>query len=145
MKRSRRLETLVRLAAMAENTARTGLARANEDVVRKDRQQQQLESYEAEYGAAWLEAGRNGMSGLQAKGLSAFRDSLATTLEGHRASVRTATLQREEYARRWRGMRAQLQVFEDLAARARRAEDIERERKLQKAMDELAARPRRTD
>jgi flagellar biosynthesis chaperone FliJ len=42
-------------------------------------------------------------------------------------------------------MRAQLQVFEDLAARARRAEDIERERKLQKAMDELAARPRRTD
>lgn len=130
---------------MAESTARTGLARANEEVVRKDRQQQQLESYEAEYGEAWLEAGRSGLSGLQAKGLSAFRDSLANTLEGHRASVRTAAMQRDEYARRWRAMRAQRRVFEDLAARARRTEDIERERKLQKAIDELAARPRQTD
>ena len=143
--RSRRLGTLVRLAAMAERNARSGLARANEELVRKDSQHRQLESYEAEYGESWLEAGRAGLSGSRAKGLSAFRDSLAATLESHRASVRAAAVQRDEQAQRWRGMRAQLKVFEDLARRARRDEDLERERRLQKAMDELAARSRLPD
>ena len=133
MKRSRRLGTLVRLAAMAERNAR------------KDGQQRQLESYEAEYGDAWLEAGRLGLPGEKAKGLAAFRDSLANTLEAHRSSLRAAAAQRDEQARRWQGMRAQLRVFEDLEARARRAEDREREKRLQKAIDELSARPRLPD
>lgn len=145
MKRSRRLGTLVRLAAMAERNARTGLARANQDVLRKDGQQRQLESYEAEYGDAWLEAGRLGLPGEKAKGLAAFRDSLANTLEAHRSSLRAAAAQRDEQARRWQGMRAQLRVFEDLEARACRAEDREREKRLQKAIDELSARPRLPD
>lgn len=130
---------------MAERNARMGLARANQDLLRKDGQQQQLESYEAEYGEAWLAAGREGLSGERARGLSAFRDSLANTLEAQRASVRSAALQRDEQAQRWRGMRAQLRVFESLVARARRAEDLEQERRLQKMIDELSARPRRPD
>lgn len=130
---------------MAETNARTVLARANQDLLRKDGQQRELESYEAEYGQAWLEAGRQGLPGDKAKGLSMFRDSLANTLESHRSSVRAAAAQRDEQARRWNGMRAQLRVFEDLAERARRAEDRERERRLQKAIDELSARPKHPD
>jgi flagellar biosynthesis chaperone FliJ len=42
-------------------------------------------------------------------------------------------------------MRSQLRVFEDLEERARRAEDREREKRLQKAIDELSARPRLPD
>lgn len=145
MKRSQRLGTLVRLAAMAETNARTGLARANQDLLRKDGQQRQLESYEAEYGQAWLEAGRQGLPGDKARALSQFRDSLANTLDAQRSSVRAAAAQRDELARRWNGMRAQLRVFEDLASRARQTEDRERERRLQKAIDELSARPKHPD
>jgi flagellar export protein FliJ len=145
VKRSRRLDTLVRLAAMAERNARTGLARATQDLMRKDGQQRQLESYETEYGEAWLDAGRRGLPGDRAKGLAAFRDSLANTLEAQRSSVRLATSQRDEQAHRWQGMRAQLRVFEDLAKRSRQDEERERERKLQKAIDELSTRVRTID
>lgn len=142
MRRSRQMDTLVRLAAMAERNARTGLAGANQDLLRKNGQQRQLESYEAEYGEAWLEAGRGGVSGQAAAGLSAFRVSLGNTMAAHQASVSAAAEARDVQARRWQGMRQQLRVFNDLAERSRREEDRERERRLQKSIDELSGRPR---
>ena len=136
------MDTLVRLAAMAERNARAGLAGANQDLLRKNVQQRQLESYEAEYGEAWLEAGRGGVSGPAAAGLAAFRVSLGNTLAANQASVSAAAESRDAQARRWQGMRQQLRVFTDLAERSRREEDRERERRLQKSIDELSARPK---
>ena len=80
MKRSRRLETLVKLAQLAERGARERLAQSNRELQRREQQQQQLESYEQEYATRWLAAGRDGIAGAELAQLGAFRASLADTL-----------------------------------------------------------------
>ena len=56
MSRARRLQTLVRLAGMAERNARLALARSTAEVQRREVQQGQLESFDAEYARSWIEA-----------------------------------------------------------------------------------------
>ena len=142
MKRSRRLETLVKLAQLAERGSRERLAQSNRELQRREQQQQQLESYEQEYATRWLAAGRHGIAGAELAQLGAFRASLADTLAIQQRAVGVAREQSALSAAQWRAVRNRQRMFEDLAARARADEEREAARRLQKLMDDL---PRRGD
>jgi flagellar FliJ protein len=142
VKRSQRLQTLVQLVQLAERGARERLAQANRELLRREQQQQQLESYEQEYATRWLESGRQGIAGAQLAQLGAFRASLAGSLAIQERAVGTAREQSVLSAAQWRAVRNRQRMFEDLAARARADEEREAARRLQKLMDDL---PRRID
>ncbi|MFM7273508.1 MAG: flagellar export protein FliJ [Gammaproteobacteria bacterium] len=90
MSRARRLQTLARLAGMVERNARLALARSTTELQRREAQQTQLESFDAEYASAWIEAGHSGLRGREVVALGAFRASLGRTLDAQRAAVRQA-------------------------------------------------------
>ena len=142
MSRARRLQTLVRLAGMAERNARLALARSTAEVQRREAQQSQLESFDAEYARSWLEAGRAGLPGRDVVALGAFRTSLGRTLDAQRAAVRHAAEARALDTARWRVLRERLRIFSDLAGRAAEQEERALEKRRERMLDELAARPR---
>jgi flagellar FliJ protein len=142
VKRSQRLQTLVKLVQLAERGARERLAQANRELHRREQQQQQLESYEQEYATRWIETGRHGIAGTELAQLGAFRASLADTLAIQERAVGAAREQSVLSAAQWRAVRNRQRMFEDLAARARADEEREAARRLQKLMDDL---PRRVD
>lgn len=142
MSRARRLQTLVRLAGMAERNARLALARSTTEVQRREAQREQLESFDAEYARSWIEAGRAGLPGRDVVALGAFRTSLGRTLDAQRAAVRQAAEARGLDAARWRVLRERLRVFDDLADRAAEQEERAREKRRERMLDELAGRPR---
>lgn len=145
MKRSDRLGTLVRLSAMAEQASRLRLARANQDLGRKEAQQRQLEGYDAEYAQDWIEEGRRGVAGQRLLGLAAFRAGLGRSLDAQQQAVDASAAARAAEAARWRATRERLRVFTDLAGRARAVEQRDQDRKTERALDELAARRREPD
>lgn len=142
MSRARRLQTLARLAGMVERNARLALARSTSELQRREAQQTQLESFDAEYASAWLEAGRSGLPGRDVVALGAFRTSLGRTLDAQRAAVRQAGESRTLDAARWRVLRERLRVFGELADRAATEEERARDKRAERFLDELAARRR---
>jgi flagellar export protein FliJ len=142
MSRARRLQTLARLAGMVERNARLALARSTTELQRREAQQTQLESFDAEYANAWIEAGHSGLRGREVVALGAFRTSLGRTLDAQRAAVRQAGEARTLDAARWRVLRERLRVFGELADRAAEQEERARDKRAQRFLDELAARPR---
>lgn len=142
MKRSRRLQTLVRLAAAVERRARIGLGNASQDLARKQQQTGQLESYEQEYSARWIERGRGGMSAGELATMTAFRSSLARIIDVQRNAVAAARTERAQQAQRWSRERNRLQAMERLVERASDAERRVAERLEQRATDDLRRRPR---
>jgi flagellar export protein FliJ len=143
--RSRRLAVLERLAAMAERTSRIRLAQANQELQRKQRQQQQLEEYDAEYARRWIAAGRAGLGGQSLGQIGAFRHSLGRTLDIQAGAVRGAQTGLAREVSAWQRQRERLRVFAGLVETAQAAEQREAERKAQRMLDDLAARPRDSD
>jgi flagellar FliJ protein len=139
VKRSRRLQTLVRLAGAAERQARLRLAQTSQDLGRKEQQGRLLESYDVEYAAGWIERGRVGLSGADLGRLAAFRASLASTIEIQQEAVRTARTQLARDAGNWSQERNRMRVFGDLVERARDQERRVAERREQRAIDDLRA------
>jgi flagellar FliJ protein len=127
---------------MAERNARLSLAKSTGELQRREAQQAQLESFEGEYARSWLDAGRSGLPGRDVVALGAFRSSLGRTLDAQRAAVRQAGEARATDATRWRVLRERLRIFGDLAGRAAEQEERAREKRCERLLDELAARPR---
>jgi len=140
MKRSQRLQTLVKLVRLAERGARERLAQANAELQRREQQQRQLESYDAEYALRWIEKGRAGLDGAELGRLGAFRDSLASTIAIQERAAEAARQQAALSIAQWRATRERLRMFEDLAERTRVAEEREAERRQQNALDDLPPR-----
>jgi flagellar export protein FliJ len=140
VKRSRRLQTLVKLVQLAERGAREQLAQANHELLRREQQCRQLEGYDAEYAARWLDSGRRGVDGAELARLGAFRASLASTLAIQERAVEAAREQAAQSATRWSATRDRLRTFEDLVERTRAAESREAERREQNALDDLPPR-----
>ncbi len=139
MKRSRRLQTLVRLAGAAERQARLRLAQASQDLGRKEQQARLLESYDAEYAESWIERGRSGLSGADLGRLGAFRASLASTIGVQDEAVRAARARLANDAARWSQERNRVRVFDELVERAQLQERRVAERREQRAIDDLRA------
>ena len=139
MKRSRRLQTLVRLAGAAERQARLRLAQASQDLGRKEQQARLLESYDAEYAESWIERGRSGLSGADLGRLGAVRQSLAVTIGGQEEAVRAARARLANDAARWSQERNRVRVFDELVERAQLQERRVAERREQRAIDDLRA------
>lgn len=140
MKRSQRLQTLVRLAGAAERQARLRLAQTSQDLGRKEQQAGLLESYDAEYAERWIERGRSGLSGADLGRLGAFRASLASTIGVQQQAVRAARAQLSCDATLWAQERNRVRVFGDLVERAQREERRVAERREQRTIDDLRVR-----
>jgi len=143
MKRSARLDTLVKLAAMAERASRLRLARANQEQQRKLAQRRQLETYDLEYARRWLEDGRAGVSAHRLQQVAAFRDSLAHSVELQREVERLAREGLQRDAGQWRGSRERLRVLARLQRDALASEDREQERRAQRVLDDMLHAVRR--
>lgn len=139
MKRSDRLGTLAKLAAMAEQQARLQLAQSNKSLQRQQGQQRLLETYDMEYARLWLESARTGMMGSDVQRMNDFRSSLRTSLDTQETVVRQAVTQVAESASQWQGMRNRLRVFKELADRVRNEEDRAAEKHQEKALGDLAS------
>ena len=144
MKRSERLNTLARLAGSIERAARTRLAHANQDVSRKLNQEQQLRDYESEYSNRWIASGRRGIEGTELQRIGAFRNSLQRAISTQEGVLAEARTNAGHAAMFWSKQRNRLNTLEDLVERARGREYLEREKRLQREIDELAMRKRRT-
>jgi flagellar protein FliJ len=142
MKRSRRLLTLVKLAGMAENAARQRLARANQELIHKQQQQRLLQSYDDEYSERWIETGRRGISGAELHRIGAFRTSLGATIKLQESQVAQSREGVARSASTWAGQRGQLRIFTELQQRARKLENAAADKREQRTVDDLVAKPR---
>jgi len=136
MSRSRRMDTLLRLRSLAETAARRRLAQSSAELRRREAQCEQLQSYDQEYGANWIERGSQGIDGAHMARFGLFRASLAATLATQQGVVAAGREQVSLRAAQWADMRAREKVFEELVQRARREEKRERERREQRLADD---------
>jgi len=137
MKRSERLRVLTRLTDSAERLARIQLAKANQDVQRKKEQQRQLVSYASEYQQSLVRAGEAGLTGAQLSRYQLFIGSLDKTIETQQLAVQRSQQQAGQSTAIWQAQRNRQRVFDDLVERARGDEQIDENRREQRAMDEL--------
>jgi flagellar export protein FliJ len=136
MSRSARMETLLRLRSLAETAARRRLAQSSAELQRREAQCEQLQSYDREYAASWIERGAQGIDGAHIARFGLFRASLSATLATQQHAVQAGREQVSLRASQWADMRAREKVFEELAQRARRDEERERERREQRLADD---------
>jgi len=139
VKRSDRMQTLLKLAGLVERASRLRLAQANTDLHRKEQQQRQLTEYQREYAEQWIASGKSGLSGAAVASLSAFRANLAAALAVQDRSVATAHEALTRSAEQWTVQRNRQRVFNELLGKALAQERRELQKRLQRDADESSA------
>lgn len=139
MRRSDRMQTLLKLAGVVERAARLRLAQANADMQRKEQQHKQLTEYEREYAEQWIASGKSGLSGAALASLAAFRANLASALVVQGQSVAGAHEALARSAEHWAVQRNRQRVFNELLVKALEQERRELQKRSQRDVDESSA------
>ncbi len=142
MKRSQRMQTVRRLAERKTHQAEQALGQAQQALLAERQKLEQLESFRNEYQQNLLQQGRQGIRAEQLLRTQQFLARLGTAMEQQQRQIARAEQQLENAKQQWRAVRAREQVLESLVGRLQAEELQQEEKRLQKAVDELAQRRR---
>jgi flagellar protein FliJ len=139
VKRSRRLDRIVRLASVAEQRAALAVARAESDIQRAQAQRSELRRYQADYLKRLMGEGSMSLAGYDAQKLRVFvqRIEQAIAILDRTITKLNKRVERERAA--WIAEQRRTTVIGDIAARVRGAESRTAEANLQHEIDDRSA------
>lgn len=140
LKRARRLEPVIDMAADKEREAATRLAQQQLLLQQAEQQLAGLEQYRNDYQQQWIIRGQGGVTGEWLMNYQRFLSQLETAIEQQRNSIRWHSQNVDKARKQWQEAYARLEGLKKLVQRYHDQARHQAERQEQKAMDEMAAR-----
>jgi len=139
-KRSERLQTLLKLAAMREQTAARQLAQSNEQLQQAQQQRQQLQQYERDYQQHYVDAGGAAVGKNFLLNYQGFFRQLEAVQVQQSRMVELRESDRERARLRWLEQYMKRQLLTRLREQRLATEALAVEKKMQREFDDRAAR-----
>lgn len=139
-KRSERLQVLLKLARMREESAARTLADHSEKLQQARRQGQQLTQYQSEYAQQFSSRAAQSMSMRDLRNFQGFFHQLDNVQAQQQQLVALRDHEREQARQEWLQLYNRRRVLDQIRERSRQQEEAVRERKLQAEFDDRAAR-----
>jgi len=143
MKRSQRLQPLIKLAADKEQAAAQKLGAAQQQVAAAQQQLVELRQYRLEYRQQALRSGASGIGINQYIELQRFIAHLDSVIQQQELQLQQRRQEVERCRQLWQQMRAKQQGLAKMSDKLRDQEEVAEARREQKANDEFAQRGRR--
>lgn len=141
MKRSRRLQPVVKVAESREQQAARALGQSQQDLAQAEQRLAELEAYREEYIRRFHSEGATGMSAAQMGDYRQFLHKLARAIEQQGHVVGQAKKAVEAQRQHWFKSRGKVQMLDNVVSRYAADEQRESDRKEQHEQDERAQRP----
>lgn len=135
-KRSKRLQTVLKLAQLRQQLAAEQLGAMTRTAAEQAQQAEQLRHYQLDYGEHFKALGGAGVSPGLLRNFQGFFKQLDRAVDTQGERVLLAREQREESRRRWQHQYAREKNLEKLVQRVALEEEIEAEKKQQRALDD---------
>ena len=143
MKRSRRLQPVVRVAENRQQQAARALGLAQGELAQAQQRLSELKGYREEYIRRFQAAGAQGMVVVQMADYRQFLHRLAMAIEQQVKVVAHVTARVEDQRRRWFASRGKAQMLDNVVQRYQADEQREADRKEQVELDDRPPRPNR--
>lgn len=143
MKRSRRLQPVVRVAENRQQQAARVLGKAQAELAAAEQRLSELKSYREEYIRRFQAAGAQGMGVVQMSDYRQFLHRLSQAIEQQVQVVAQVAAQMEEQRRRWFTSRGKAQMLDSVVQRYQADEQREADRKEQGELDDRPPRANR--
>jgi flagellar FliJ protein len=143
MKRSQRLQPVVKVAEGREQQAVRALGRSQQVLTEAEQRLAELITYREEYIRRFHSVGATGMSAVQMGDYRQFLHKLSLAIGQQEGVVAQAKKAVEEQRRHWFKTRGKVQMLDNVVSRYAADEQRAADRKEQHEQDEHAQRPRR--
>ena len=140
MKKSKRIQPIIRVAESKEQKAATELGRAQNQLQEQLNRLQDLQNYRKEYQGRLQEAGRNGISVPKLQSFRGFLEKLETAVEQQKQAVKIAEELVARRKQQWFASRDKVKIYNKVATKYVNAELKQEEKQEQKDSDERAQR-----
>jgi flagellar FliJ protein len=139
-KGSERLRNLLKLAAMKEQTAARQLAASSEQLQQAQRQSRELTLYHREYESQYLDRGQQTLKRGDLLNYQGFFRQLEHAQVQQTLAIQQRDLERERARAAWLALYAKRRLLAQVRVRRLARELREEEQKLQRELDDRAAR-----
>lgn len=139
-KRSRRLQTVLKLARIKQQQAAGRLGELTQAALAHADQEQQLKSYQSDYAEQFKSSAARGSAPALLRNFQGFYTQLEQAVETQQERVVLARDQRESARQEWQRLYARENTLENLVDRFASEEDIAEEKKLQREQDDRPPR-----
>ena len=140
MKKSKRIQPIIRVAESKEQRAAVELGRAQNQLQEQVKRLQDLQSYQQEYRTRLQETGRNGISISKLQSFRSFLDKLEIALVQQKQAVTMAEELVASRKQQWFASRDKVKIYNNVATKYVNAELRQEEKQEQKDSDERAQR-----
>lgn|SRR5690606_17018909 len=138
-KRSDRLQALMKLAAMKEQTAVRLLAACTERLQAAQQQKQQLAEYERDYQQQYIAQGSQSVDNRFFRNFQGFFRQLENAQLQQEHAIAHRDNEREQARLRWIDLYARRRLLGNVRERWLQSEALESDKKLQRELDDRAA------
>ncbi|MCK9532831.1 MAG: flagellar export protein FliJ [Gammaproteobacteria bacterium] len=145
MRKSKRMEPVLRVAASREDKAAQEFGASRRQLDEHERQLAQLQGYRREYQARFETSGAAGISAARLLDTRRFLAQLDQAIAQQQQAVSNATRLCEQKRQLWLRARQKSQTFIKAKERFEAQESLADDKRDQKASDELAQRKRPSD
>lgn len=140
MKKSKRMQPLLRVAESKEQTAATELGQAQNNLQMQIDRLRELENYQNEYLSRFQQTGQAGISMSTLQSYRSFLSKLEAAVEQQKQAVKTAKELVDRRKKQWFASRDQVKIYNNVITRYV-DDEIKQEEKLeQKESDERSQR-----
>lgn len=140
MKKSKRLEPVVKVAESREQQAARALGDAQGKLADAEARLTELKSYREEYIARFQHAGAAGMGAVRMEDYQKFLHKLSMAIEQQKQLIAQAARGVEEKRRLWYMSRSKVQMLDTVVSRYQAEEQRHADRKEQGELDERSQR-----
>jgi flagellar FliJ protein len=141
MKKSKRLEPVVKVAENREQQATRALGEAQKRLAAAEQRLRELKQYREEYHARFKANGAAGMGAMFLEDYQKFLHKLSLAIQQQVAVIAQAAAAVEEKKRLWHVSRSKTQMIESVVARYQAQEQRQADRKEQGEQDQRSQRP----
>lgn len=140
MNKSKRFQSVVKVAAARERQAATALGDAQSSLQSQLAKLEELKRYQDDYLQQFQRTGALGVEARRIEDYRAFLDKLRLAIEQQQSIVTEAKLAVEERKQQWFSSRSKQKTYDNVMERYQHEEQRQEERREQKDTDERAQR-----
>lgn len=141
-RKSKRMQSILRLAQHEEQTAIEALGESSRNVEANIRQLEELKRYRAEYREQLLQEGESGFSAAKMRQFQQFLYKLDEVIVQQKEQIVVSEQIREQRREMWLDKRTRTNALDKVTQRYRASEAQEDQRRDQKESDEIAQQRR---
>ena len=140
MKKSKRMQPVLRVAETKEQRAAIELGKAQNNLQTQMHRLSELQNYQSEYLSRFQQSGQNGMDINTMQSFRSFLAKLAAAVEQQLQTVKIARDVVEKRKQQWFATRGRVKIYTNVITRFVNDENKQEEKREQKETDERAQR-----